>query len=66
MFTLKKQVCLLIVAHQCNAGRMGIESDMAGAILYLSSSAGTGDALVSDGGLTLNSIPFANKLLAKI
>ena len=48
---------------------MGIESDMAGTALYLSSSAGafvTGTVLVVDGGFILKNIPPANKVLAKI
>ncbi|CAG8532283.1 10153_t:CDS:2 [Paraglomus occultum] len=55
-----------LVNESTPIGRIGLESDMAGAVLYLSSPAGafvTGAVLVSDGGTMLSSV---NKVLAKI
>src|SRR6185312_1378517 len=58
-----------IIHHLTYTGRLGIESDLAGTALYLSSIAGafvTGAVIAVDGGLSLKSRPSESKVTSKI
>jgi NAD(P)-dependent dehydrogenase (short-subunit alcohol dehydrogenase family) len=60
---------LYVIDSSTHTGRLGLESDIAGTALFLSSAAGafvTGTVLPLDGGLSLQSAASMDKIKSKI